>query len=341
MARPSRKSLDHGFEDAIRHIVGSKVAGYAGTLGVEGARPRPQAVRRFRHSAMVLIEFGGDASHPGIAVKFHLGPNSAAAAADEFRHLSSLHERLGSGSPARVPRPLDHLPDFHAVVMERICAPRLDETVRREARWWRPAGTLRAVRQCRQAAQWLRRLEETWPPSSNGPARACYQAARVTELERMVRDATAAVLSPSTAEMLRQGLANRGATPEEAIFKIHSDFAPYNAFGDGHVLYMTDFAEMPLGVSPECAGFFWAALEIAKLNPRTSRDVLTRCQDGFEEELEGRIPAHWKVWGMLRHLSYFPRRRSCSRPRAAWYRWLAYRVERWLRANGPTVGGTL
>ena len=114
------------------------------------------------------------------------------------------------------------------------------------------------------------------------------------------------------------------------ILKVHNDFASYNAHVFRAGLYVTDFSEMPLGVLDECAGFFWAALEISKLHPLLSGSALTRCQCAFEEGYGKPLSVYWKTWGLLRQLSYLNAPSSSSPLLRIWRRWRAAGIERWL-----------
>jgi len=317
-------------EQAVLAAVRPRLAEYAAALGMPGRPVRPGPTQQHRHSTILVFEWAG-APRPGgggVVVKMHRGPGRALASEEEYRNLRALDAHFGRQSSCRVPRPLDCLPEHQAVVMERVTAPRLDRTVRVAARLFAARTPIRARELCGGAGAWLRILG-TWERGARD-ASALANVAWSRELERMLGDARHAGLSDPTAERVGRALATAGPG-DFGVGRVHNDFAPYNVHGDEGAVCLVDFSEMPVGSLQQCAGFFWAALELGKLHPVLADAELSRCQRAFEEGWGRSVSHHWKLWGLVRHLSYL-RPAPGGEPvgAALWRRWRLAAVERWL-----------
>lgn len=269
----------------------------------------------------------------GIVVKASENAGRSAFALTEFSNLADLHARLPPVQEFRVPRPLDCLPEFNAIVLERVFGPRLDAVIRADTRRLRRDREAAAT-QCRQAGRWLRAvLPRATGGSEAGRANAAFRRALQEELGRMLERASRNGLPTGVAQDLRDRL-SKPQRDGHALVRVHSDYTPYNILVASNALYVTDFAEMPDGCAEGAAAFFWSWLELAKQHPLLTVGALVRCQEAFQEGFGAVLPPFWHLWGMLRHASYFPRADAVALgPRRWWRRWRTARIHAWLAAE--------
>jgi len=322
---PRAAEDEHGV--ALRTVVRSRIVNYARSLGAPTADWIEEGVVQARHSFVIPFSVDGCIT-PGFVVKVHRGTNARNAAATEYANLLALHECLG-GRQCRVPRPLDHLPEHAAIVMERVVGQRLDTVIGEYACRLRSHGTWPEA-WCERAGGWLAELETC------APVHECdlderlesYHRTFTSELDSIAQGARCAGASLHLTNRVVTRLKAIPAPDPVQLTKIHSDFAPYNVLGSDDALYVVDFSEMPLGLTAQCGGFFWAALEVTALHPAVSRPKVKACQDHFQAGLGTTICPEWRVWGLFRHLSYIPADRS-GVPVALriWNRWRAKRIQ--------------
>jgi hypothetical protein len=305
-------------------------------LGASSAAAWQLPLQRSLNSLLIPFEFPSDGPRIGFVVKLAQHSEIPAAAAAEFENLGLLYPHFAHRSPLRVPQPLDHFAELNAIVIERVFAPRLDRIIRAETSRWQRGTRALPLDHCLRAGRWLRALLFTnreRDPRTAG-TRAEFGHLWSAELSARLERASLVGLPDSLARELEELLAQPLPHCHGPLGAVHSDYAPYNLRGEKDALYVTDFAEMPLGSGDQCAAFFWAWLELIKMHPLLSSRALGRCQAAFHEGFGDKLSTFWQVWGMLRLYSYLPCDGSIAAgPKRWWHRRRVARLTSWLAAN--------
>ena len=320
-----------GLQEAVRSIIEARWQDYASMAGASCSTntPREEPSLRCENSLIMQFEFPGEPVRTGFVVKLGRSHTAVKSAEAEYEHLKRLHQQFGAASPFRVPQPFDYIPEFDALVMERVFAPRLDQLLRFGARRWSRLHLPELLDPYRRAGRWLRTLVSSSVPDTPATSlmTADFSQAWTDELESVLARASALGLPRWLHDHFRAAFADPRGHLHGRPTAVHSDFTPYNVHAAADALYVTDFAEMPLGFGNQSAAFFWAWLEVARTSLRLSDDTLTQCQLAFHDGFGQQLSPFWETWGLLRQYSYMPNPASVSRSRRWWHRWRLNRLQ--------------
>lgn len=326
-------------EQARRSAI-ARMAGYAEQLEVLPGRLVEEAARQFVNSLLIPFEFEGTSPRVGFVIKIVQDPDVIDAAVKEFDHLTLLHPSFAAYPTLRVPRPLDCYPQLDAIVLERVFAPKLEQLIVADAHWRSRSRPGSSATHCRRCGRWLQTLRQTTSRPSRPIGQPTDDVVRLwtRELSAMLERAAGLGLDPALLRDLETYLNQPTCNPRHRVSLVHSDFTAYNVRASVETVFVTDFAELPPGLTEQSAAFFWAWCELLKAHPWLSEVAVTRCQHAFEAGFGQRLSTFWQVWGVLRHYSYFQRTTDQPAGPKRWlHRWRLARARSWLAAKARTI----
>ena len=186
----------------------------------------------------------------------------------EYRHLVTMHGRLGDSSAIRVPRALDFYEDVNALVMEKVGGERFSRVILRDASRFAGAeagdGLRAAARLC---GSWLAAYHAATRASDAAPFDDAFLARideKLSAFTALGFKAEAARAVAGTARRLHDfGTARRVAVADQ-----HGDYGPQNVHvGDGHV-YVFDLNYHVAAPVYEDIDYFLVTLETMNPYPR-------------------------------------------------------------------------
>lgn len=318
-------------EQAVRSAATRRAGEYADMLGAPSQLLHEDPLSRSVNSSIISFEFLGEGPRTGFVIKLVHDPNVVDAAASEYANLNMLYPHFDRNSDLRVPRALDCFPEFGAVVMERVFAPTLEQRILANAVRRLGPRDVRLAEHCRRCGRWVRALLATTANQDQAACSSDFEALWSGQLGAMLERASVLGLAASLAKDLEALLTPPTGARRGVVGPLHSDFTAYNVRATPDAIYVTDLAEMPVGVAEQCVAFFWAWCELVKQHPDRSGSALSRIQRFHEEGFGEHLSPYWQIWGVLRQLSYFPPPVELPAGRKRWWhRWRLARARAWL-----------
>lgn len=186
----------------------------------------------------------------------------------EYRHLATMHARLGDSSPIRVPRPLDFYEDVNALVMERVGGERFSRLILRDAGRLAGAGAAERLRDAaRLCGSWLAAYHAATRKEDAAP----FDDDFVARVEEKLSAFTPRGFCPVCAREVRKTVFRlhefaRGRLV--AVADQHGDYGPQNVHvGEGHV-YVFDLNYHVTAPVYDDIDYFLVTLETMNPYPR-------------------------------------------------------------------------
>jgi Ser/Thr protein kinase RdoA (MazF antagonist) len=243
----------------------------ASSTGVEGVKPSPEVLEAVTsrvlaglpryfpelaldpaHASAVTSRLGESSSYPlyvtsvqegtprrasvSVVVKFAPVFGRHSEGRTEYEHLLLMHERLRGKGALRVPRPLDFLDEFQALVMERVAGERFSRLLLRCARRLAPAACAARLRDAAgMCGRWLREYHDATAREPAAPFGGEYLAALEHGLGTLAASGFPRDARETTLALARR-LHEYGRDRRVPVAVRHGDFGPQNVHvGDDYV----------------------------------------------------------------------------------------------------------
>jgi hypothetical protein len=186
----------------------------------------------------------------------------------EYRHLLTMHERLGNASAIRVPRPLDFYEDVNALVMEKVGGERFSRVLLRDGgRFAPPEAATRLRDAARRCGGWLAAYHDATRHADAAP----FDDTFVARIDEKLAAFGALGFAPSAARTVAatvRRLHEFGVSRRVPVADQHGDYGPQNAHvGDGFV-YVFDLNYHVAAPVYDDIDYFLVTLETMNPYPR-------------------------------------------------------------------------